>query len=79
MSFVIIVKDLSKKDGDEMSWLLKWNDIDGDNHDEETFEDKELMIERLKELKEEYLNELEWEFYEVEKCKCCGYWIRKGV
>ena len=62
-----------------MKYILKWNDAtEEDVGGEERFDTKEELIERLKELKETYEDEIEYEYYPAERCKCCGTWIKKS-
>jgi len=65
--------------GDFMGlWILEWNNSDEPiQKGREEFSDKVELKERLDELKGEYPDELEWEYYQAEKCKCCGSLIRK--
>ncbi len=69
----------------EDTWCLDWNLAEDDMSggfvkDVEYFKTKELMKERIDELKAEYDNRegLEYEWYQVKKCKSCGQWERIG-
>lgn len=62
-----------------MTYILKWNSSVEDNIcGEERFETKSELHDRIDELNEEYEDELEYEYYPAERCKCCGAWVRKS-
>ena len=61
------------------NWVLDWCDSnDSLRSAQEQFSSKEAVLERLEELEYEISNdELEYSYYKVFKCPCCGSFVTK--
>ena len=60
-------------------WCLDWNTCeDNPANDKEYFDNKEEMLERLHDLIDEFgeFELLEYEYYKVKECKCCGHYTK---